>query len=98
MTLPDDPPTLDEFAALLAAIGGFEPRPLIAVATSGGPDSLALAILADRWARRQGGEVWALTIDHRLRPESTAEAEQVAVWLTARGIRHRTLVWDGGKP
>jgi tRNA(Ile)-lysidine synthase len=98
MTLPGDPLTLDEFAARLAAIGGFEPRPLIAVATSGGPDSLALAILADRWARQQGGEVWALTVDHRLRPESAAEAAQVAVWLAARGIRHRILVWDGAKP
>ena len=92
------PLTLDELAARLAAIGGFEPEPLIAVATSGGPDSLALAILADRWARRRGGTAWALTIDHRLRPESAAEAAGVAGWLASRGIRHAVLVWDGAKP
>jgi tRNA(Ile)-lysidine synthase len=93
-----DPLTFAEFEAALAAIGGFEPRPLIAVGVSGGPDSLTLAILADRWARERGGEAWALTVDHRLRPESTAEAETVGAWLAARGIRHEVLVWRGTKP
>jgi tRNA(Ile)-lysidine synthase len=87
-----------EFAAALAAIGGFEPRPLVAVAVSGGPDSLALTILADRWAREREGGVLALTVDHRLRPESAGEAAAVGRWLTARGICHAVLVWDGVKP
>ena len=43
----------------MAAIGGFEPHPLLAVAVSGGHDSMALAILADQWARERGGTVWA---------------------------------------
>ena len=84
--------------AALAAIGGFEPRPMVAVAVSGGPDSLALAILADRWARARGGAAWALIVDHRLRPESAAEAKTVGRWLTARGIPHAVLVWRGAKP
>jgi tRNA(Ile)-lysidine synthase len=87
-----------EFAAALGAIGGFEPRPLLAVAVSGGPDSLALAILADRWARERGGMVWGLTVDHRLRPESGAEAAAVGRWLAARGIPHGILAWEGDKP
>lgn len=82
----------------MAAIGGFEPRPLLAVGVSGGPDSLALVILADRWARQRGGAAWALVVDHRLRPESAAEAAQVAGWLAARGIPHQVLIWDGPKP
>jgi tRNA(Ile)-lysidine synthase len=90
--------TQPEFDAALAAIGGFEPRPLVAVAVSGGPDSLTLAILADRWARARGGRVWALTVDHRLRPESSAEADTVGKWLGARGVPHEVLVWDGPKP
>ena len=49
------PLTLEELTAVLAAIGGFESRPAVAVAVSGGPDSLALMLLADRWARRGGG-------------------------------------------
>jgi tRNA(Ile)-lysidine synthase len=93
-----EPLTLRELDAVLAAIGGFEPRPLLAVGVSGGPDSMALVILADRWARQRGGAVWGLTVDHRLRPESAAEAAQVAAWLEARGIRHATLVWTGDKP
>ena len=87
-----------ELDAALTAIGGFEPRPLLAIGVSGGPDSLALAILADRWARGRGGVAWALVVDHRLRPESTAEARQVAGWLAARGIPHAVLVWDEDKP
>jgi tRNA(Ile)-lysidine synthase len=90
--------TTAELATAFAAIGGFEPRPLVAVAVSGGPDSMALAILVDRWARERGGEAWALTVDHRLRPESAVEAATVGNWLRARGILHGILVWDGDKP
>ena len=51
------PLTLGELSTALAAIGGFEARPFIAVAVSGGPDSLALTILADRWARSKDMDV-----------------------------------------
>jgi tRNA(Ile)-lysidine synthase len=96
--LPDTPLTVEELAATLAEIDGFEPQPLVAVATSGGPDSLALAILADRWARSRGGVAWAVTVDHGLRPESAVEARQAGVWLGARGIPHAILNWKGEKP
>lgn len=92
------PLTPDEFAATLDRIGGFERRPFLALAVSGGPDSMALAILAAQWARDRGGGVRALTVDHDLRPESAAEARQVGAWLGARGIAHETLVWTGDKP
>jgi tRNA(Ile)-lysidine synthase len=89
---------LAEFAARLDRLAVFEAAPFVAVAVSGGPDSLALAILADRWARRRGGEIRALSVDHRLRPDSAAELEQLAGWLAVRSIRHEILVWDGEKP
>lgn len=92
------PLTGGEFAGLLAAIGGFESRPLLAVAVSGGPDSMALTILAANWARERGGRVLALTVDHRLRPESADEAALVGSWLAARDIAHAVLVWKGAKP
>ncbi|MGE5505530.1 MAG: tRNA lysidine(34) synthetase TilS [Actinomycetota bacterium] len=82
----------------MAALGPFEPQPVVAVAVSGGPDSTALALLADGWARAQGGRAVALTVDHRLRPDSAAEAAAVHALLAARGIDHRVLVWDGPKP
>jgi len=75
----------------MAPFAPFEPEPALAVAVSGGPDSMALVLLADRWARERGGRVTALTVDHRLRPEAAAEAAQVAHWLGRRGIAHLTL-------
>lgn len=92
------PLTQAEFSAAMAALGGYEPRPFIAIAVSGGPDSLALAILADGWARERGGRAVALTVDHGLRPESADEAVTVGRWFAARGIPHAVLVWDGAKP
>ena len=86
------------FEALMAPLGPFEPSPRIAIAVSGGPDSLALCLLADRWAHARGGAAFGLTVDHRLRPESGAEAAQVRRWLAARGITHRTLRWRGARP
>jgi tRNA(Ile)-lysidine synthase len=87
-----------EFRVCLDALGPFERGPLLAVGVSGGADSMALALLADRWASDRGGRVVALTVDHRLRPESAAEARQVGRWLKPRGIAHATLVWDGPHP
>jgi tRNA(Ile)-lysidine synthase len=87
-----------EFAAALERIARFEDRPRLAVAVSGGPDSLALAILADRWARARGGEICAVTVDHRLRRESGAEIRRLKGWLATRGIHHEVLAWRGPKP
>jgi len=87
-----------EFAAGLDRLGPFEQRPLLAVAVSGGADSLALALLTRAWAKRRRGRVVALTVDHRLRAESTAEARQVGRWLRRRGIAHEILTWDGPHP
>jgi len=87
-------PVDERFAAALGRLGPFEDRPRLAVAVSGGSDSLALTLLADRWARSRGGSVLGLTVDHRLRPAAAEEAVQVARWLAMRGMDHETLVWD----
>ncbi len=92
------PLSSDDFAALMAPLGPFEAPPRLAVAVSGGADSLALALLAAEWAKARGGEAVALTVDHRLRPDSTDEAARVGGWLATHGIRHHTLSWDGDKP
>ncbi len=90
--------TGDEFHQLMRRCGPFEPAPRLAVAVSGGPDSLALALLAADWAMAQGGSVTALTVDHGLRAGSRAEAGRVAGWLKDRHIHHRVLRWTGTKP
>jgi len=92
------PLALAELDRRLARLGPFERPPRLAVAVSGGPDSLALSLLADRWARARGGSVRAFHVDHGLRPESAQEAARVAGWLAVRGIPCRILLWRGPYP
>jgi tRNA(Ile)-lysidine synthase len=94
----DAPLSSVEFDARLSLLGPFESAPHLAVAVSGGADSLCLVLLADAWARTRGGRVTALTVDHGLRAESAAEARQTGAWLAARGIEHHVLPWRGEKP
>lgn len=69
----------------------FPLAPHLAVAVSGGADSMACALLAAAWAAPRGVRLTALTVDHGLRTESAAEAAQVAVWMRERGISHHIL-------
>lgn len=87
-----------EFSGLMARFEPFEPAPRLAVAVSGGADSLALTLLLHDWARGHGGAVVGLTVDHGLRPEAEAEASSVARCLAAQGIEHHILQWRGPKP
>ena len=50
------------FAACMAVLEPFEDAPFLAIAVSGGADSLALTLLANRWARQRGGHVVGLTV------------------------------------
>lgn len=95
LTGPIEPPAFD---ALMAVSGPYERAPTLAVAVSGGADSMALVLLAHAWAQARGGRVVGLTVDHGLRRESGEEAVRVGGWLRARGIDHRTLDWQGPKP
>ena len=86
------------FKKLMADMGPFETQPHIAVAVSGGADSLCLALLAGRWAKRMDGKATALTVDHGLRDQSAEEALQVGRWLHSEGMDHDILDWQGPKP
>lgn len=86
------------FAAAMAALGPFESRPHIACAVSGGADSMALALLADAWAKERGGRMTALIVDHGLRTESAGEARSAMETLSGLGISAEILVRDGGRP
>ncbi len=87
-----------EFAQLLAPFAPFEACPVLAVAVSGGRDSLALALLAHEWAVAHGGRVLALIVDHGLRRESADEARATRERLASRGIWSEILPWPGEKP
>ena len=84
-------------AMLLHAVGtAFARRPdTVAVAVSGGGDSMALLDLAIRAAAQQNQTVLAVTVDHGLRPEAAEEARMVAAFCAERSIHHDTLRWDG---
>ncbi|MCD8496991.1 MAG: tRNA lysidine(34) synthetase TilS [Alphaproteobacteria bacterium] len=86
----------DCFVSLADVLSGSD----IAVAVSGGPDSMALAALLFRWCKKQGSKITlhALTVDHGLRAESKAEAAQVGKWLSDwPGVKHHVLAWQGEK-
>ncbi len=70
----------------------------VAVAVSGGADSLALTLMLAEWCRENNIPLTALTIDHGLRAEAAEEARQVARWLKKHDILHKTFKWQGDKP
>jgi tRNA(Ile)-lysidine synthase len=86
------------FDAAMDRLGPFESAPRLAVALSGGADSLALALLARDWADARGGGVTALVVDHGLRRGSADEAQSAAVRAAGLGIPAEVLTWDGDKP
>lgn len=81
-------------AAVAASLARVTGAGDIAVAVSGGSDSSALMHLTAPIARAAGRRLRVVTVDHRLRPESAAEAAAVAHAAKALGLRHDTLVWD----
>ena len=66
----------------------------IALAVSGGSDSLALLLLAHDWATRARRRLFVLTVDHKLRPEAKQEANTVAALSAELGQPHSTLEWE----
>ncbi|KAA8387692.1 tRNA lysidine(34) synthetase TilS [Acetobacter sp. DmW_136] len=80
------------FAQCMAQLGPFFPDqsdcPPVAMAVSGGGDSLCLAWLASFWRKN----LLALVVDHGLRPESGLEAHQTLARLQAMNIPAQLLV------
>ncbi|MCJ2187968.1 tRNA lysidine(34) synthetase TilS [Novosphingobium beihaiensis] len=68
--------------------GADAPEARLGLAVSGGPDSLALLLLAHA---ALPGRIEAATVDHGLRAESAGEAAEVARVCAERGVPHATL-------
>jgi tRNA(Ile)-lysidine synthase len=79
------PDLVKRFEADLAPL--VPPEARLGIAVSGGPDSLALLLLA---AAARPGRIEAATVDHQLRPESREEAEFVRGICDRLGISHST--------
>ena len=70
----------------------------LAVAVSGGPDSLALAYLAKCYSLKHKIKVNYYIVNHQLRKESLLEAKTVKKILKKIHIRCTILNWNGKKP
>ena len=70
----------------------------IAVAVSGGPDSLALAYLAKYLSLKEKIKVKFFIVDHKLRKNSDNEAKKVRLFLKEFDINCQILVWSNKKP
>jgi tRNA(Ile)-lysidine synthase len=81
-----------EAASLLAPLAGAR----VLVALSGGADSTALTFLLARW--KGAAELAAATVDHGLRPGSSAEAGRAGAFCAESGVPHKVLAWHGEKP
>jgi tRNA(Ile)-lysidine synthase len=86
MAAPPPKDLVERFRSDLEALAGVPAA--LAVAVSGGPDSLALLLLAQA---ALPGRVHAATVDHGLRPEGAAEADEVAGLCGALEVPHRIL-------
>jgi tRNA(Ile)-lysidine synthase len=89
----DREPTAETLRAATARIIGMREtdRARFGVAVSGGPDSMALLVLA---AEAFTGRVFAATVDHQLRAASADEARLVARACATLGVPHLILTPD----
>lgn len=81
-----------EFSQLMTALP-ISPKASLAVAVSGGADSMALLLLLSEWATHYRHDLYALTVDHGLRKESQTETQQVAAWCASMAVPHAVLSW-----
>ncbi|MHB1110763.1 MAG: tRNA lysidine(34) synthetase TilS [Devosia sp.] len=72
----------------------------LGLAVSGGPDSLALLLLAHRFAEGTGtrDRFVVYAVDHGLRPEAAGEVAFVVREAERLGFKARALRWEGVKP
>ncbi len=78
----------------MKTLGPFEKNPHIAVAVSGGIDSLALTFLAEDWVHKQKGKLTLFHVNHGLRKTSAEEAQKVSEWMESRGHIVHILNWN----
>ena len=85
------------FAANMQALN-LETANRFITALSGGPDSTALACLADRYARSRGKDHQAVIVNHNIRPDAANEALRVRQRMQKRGIASQILTIKNKAP
>lgn len=84
---------VDPTQPLQACLAQFGPTDRVAVAVSGGGDSVAALVLTVE--ALGAARVLAVTVDHGLRKASGAEAAGVTKQCATLGIEHAILQWSG---
>ena len=84
--------------AELTAFSSLAPHRSLLLCVSGGPDSVALMILAQQWVQNRQHDIHVATVNHGLRADSLQEAQTVATWAQKLGFKHHLLNWHGTKP
>ena len=75
----------------------FEKKPSVAVAVSGGPDSMSLLFLVNAFIKYKKGELIALIVDHRIRKNSKEEAKFISTYLNKNNINSQILTANKDK-
>lgn len=75
------------FLNILNNFSCFENKPHIAVGVSGGPDSMALTYLLNKWIKLKKGQLYPLVFDHSIRANSKQEAYEVKNILKELNLR-----------
>ena len=75
----------------------FEKNPSVAVAVSGGPDSMSLLFLANTFIKYKKGKLMALIVDHRIRKNSKEEAKFISTYLDKNNINSQILTVNKDK-
>ena len=69
----------------------FEKSPTIAVAVSGGPDSMCLTFLLSKWINKKKGNLIVLIIDHLIRSDSATESKYIKKYLLNQKIESEII-------
>tara|TARA_B100001250_G_scaffold135658_1_gene116066 strand:- start:712 stop:1671 length:960 start_codon:yes stop_codon:yes gene_type:complete len=80
-----------KFFSYLNNLKCLEKFPHVAVGVSGGPDSIALVYLVNKWIKSKQGKLSALIFDHRIRNNSAQESYQVRDILINLNINAKIL-------
>ena len=85
------------FASSMRALN-LENADRFITALSGGPDSTALACLADLYARSHGKDHQAVIVNHNIRPDAANEAVRVSQRMKNRAIASQILTIEDNAP
>ena len=85
------------FASSMRALN-LETADRFITALSGGPDSTALACLADLYARSHGKDHQAVIVNHNIRPDAANEAVRVSQRMKNRAIASQILTIEDNPP